>query len=372
MALRPLLVTALVVTLVDVALLAPAAAGAGEPVVVVNTVPPTVHGDAVYRERLTVDPGEWEPDGLTYAYRWLRDGEKIRGATAKSYRLGLDDLRHRISVRVGARTETGEKGTAYSDETDRVARAVLTNRKPPTVAGTTRYTRTVRATPGKWSAKSVQLRYRWLRDGTSIPSATKRRYTFRPEDVGDKVAVQVTARAPGYTKARAVSTAKVVRHRVDVRRRVTYHVETRGKITASMKVFRKYAQQTYDDPRGWRGSGVQFRRVAKGGSFTLVMAAPGEVPKFSSGCSAQWSCRVGRFVIINQLRWKHASPAWNAAKGSLRNYRHMVVNHETGHWLGRGHAGCPQRGALAPVMMQQSKDLAGCRFNPWPTRHELG
>jgi hypothetical protein len=84
-----------------------------------------------------------------------------------------------------------------------------------------------------------------------------------------------------------------------------------------------------------------------------------------------WSCRVGRFVIINQERWKHASPAWNAAHLALRDYRHMVVNHETGHWLGLGHAGCPGPGRLAPVMMQQSKGLAGCRFNPFPTLHEL-
>ena len=48
----------------------------------------------------------------------------------------------------------------------------------------------------------------------------------------------------------------------------------------------------------------------------------------------------------------------------------MVVNHETGHWLGRGHAGCPRPGALAPVMMQQSKGLDGCRLNPWPTGRE--
>jgi hypothetical protein len=49
----------------------------------------------------------------------------------------------------------------------------------------------------------------------------------------------------------------------------------------------------------------------------------------------------------------------------------MVVNHETGHWLGLGHAGCPGRGRLAPVMMQQSKGLGGCRFNPFPTSREL-
>ena len=114
---------------------------------------------------------------------------------------------------------------------------------------------------------------------------------------------------------------------------------------------------------------MQFRRVPRGGDFTLVLSEASLVPSFSSSCSATWSCRVGRYVIINQERWSHASPAWNAARRSLRDYRHMVVNHETGHWLGRGHAGCPGSGP-APVMMQQSTGTGGCSFNPWPLPRE--
>ena len=157
---------------------------------------------------------------------------------------------------------------------------------------------------------------------------------------------------------------------IPVTRRVTYSVTTRGRTTASLEVFERQAQETYDDPRGWRTGGVELRRVARGGDFTLVLATAAAVPTFSSQCSSQWSCRVGRFVIINQTRWQHASPAWNAAGRSLRDYRHMVVNHETGHWLGRGHATC-SGGGRAPVMMQQSKGLGGCRFNPFPTGSEL-
>ncbi|TGN66510.1 DUF3152 domain-containing protein [Nocardioides eburneiflavus] len=166
-------------------------------------------------------------------------------------------------------------------------------------------------------------------------------------------------RTPGATEQTAEAYA------VPVRRRVTYSVTTRGRITASLKVFRRQAQETFEDPRGWRAGGVQFRRVRRGGDFTLVLAAAGTLPSFAAGCSVQWSCRVGRHVVINQLRWAHASPAWNAAGRSLRDYRHLVVNHETGHWLGLGHASCGGRGR-APVMMQQSKGTGGCRFNPWP------
>jgi hypothetical protein len=153
---------------------------------------------------------------------------------------------------------------------------------------------------------------------------------------------------------------------VPARRRVTYSITTRGRITTSVKVFARQARQTYDDERGWRFGGVRFRRVRRGGDFTLVLAAARTLPSFSPSCSVTWSCRVGRFVVINQERWKHASPAWNRARRSLRDYRHLVVNHETGHWLGRGHASCPRGGGRAPVMMQQSKSTGGCTFNPWP------
>ena len=117
---------------------------------------------------------------------------------------------------------------------------------------------------------------------------------------------------------------------------VRYRVETRGRIVASMATFRRQVQETFDDRRGWRASGIEFRRVARGGTLSVVLSEASKVPTFSSGCSAQWSCRVGRYVVINQMRWNGAqSPMWNdPADCTVRSYRHMVVNHETGHWLG--------------------------------------
>jgi len=179
----------------------------------------------------------------------------------------------------------------------------------------------------------------------------------------------LAVREDGNDHRRATPRQQAEAYAVPVTRRVTYSVTTRGRVTASMKVFRRQAQETFDDPRGWRGAGVQLRRVRRGGDFTLVLAAAGTLPSFSPGCSVRWSCRVGRHVVINQLRWRQASPAWNAAGRSRRDYRHLVVNHETGHWLGRGHTSCRGRGR-APVMMQQSKGTGGCRFNPWPLAWE--
>lgn len=152
---------------------------------------------------------------------------------------------------------------------------------------------------------------------------------------------------------------------------VTYDVMTRGAITANVAEFRTQANATLNDGRGWARLGVIFQEVQSGGTFTLALSEASQMTSFSSGCGVEYSCRAGRYVIINQDRWLGATPSWNNAGGSLRDYRHMVVNHETGHWLGHDHASCTGAGQPAQVMQQQSIDLQGCAFNPWPTASEL-
>ena len=92
---------------------------------------------------------------------------------------------------------------------------------------------------------------------------------------------------------------------------------------------------------------------------------------FSSGCSAEYSCRVGRNVVMNDDRWQQGGN--NGLQMSLDDYRRMVVNHETGHYLGLSHRTCPGAGQLAYLMQQQSKGgpfLGGCTPNAWPTSVE--
>jgi hypothetical protein len=224
---------------------------------------------------------------------------------------------------------------------------------------------------GSWSPKPTSVSYQWLRDGRAITGATSTRYRARVADFGKHLTVRVAVKRVDYANEVASSfTTAAIGHRVGVRKRFTYSIATRGRITANVQRFATLAAQTYADPRGWRAAGYEFVRVRRGGDFTLVLSSAAKVPSFGYPCSSTWSCRVGRYVIINQARWLHASPAWNKKKLSLRGYRHMVVDHETGHWLGHRHRGCPGKGRLAPVMMQQSKGLSGCRFNPFPLPSE--
>jgi Protein of unknown function (DUF3152) len=339
---------------------------------VVNTEPPSIVGTPAYGEVVVADRGSWEPSGLTYDYQWLVDGEPVAVATSKRYRPQLDDIGHRIRVEVtatGTDPETGEEHqTTAASENVRVVRGTFGSDQRPTIGGEPRYDHTLVLRKGSWTRRPDVVRVQWLRNGRPIAGATGRRHHLGLADFDERISVRLTARKEGYRKAAVDSrSTDRVMHRVPVSHTVTYRVETRGKISADLDTFKQQAQQTYDDPRGWRGSGIAFRRVSSGGSFVLVLSEASQVPTFSSGCSAEWSCRVGDYVIINQMRWLHASPMWHQQKESTRDYRHMVVNHETGHWLGHGHRYCPSSGSLAPVMQQQSKGLAGCRPNPWPT-----
>jgi hypothetical protein len=151
---------------------------------------------------------------------------------------------------------------------------------------------------------------------------------------------------------------------------ITYSVQGKGNVS-SLDTFAAVAAATYADPRGWNlGGSIRFDRVASGGDFTLWLAADALMSTFGGACDVIWSCRNGRNVVINEDRWLGASDAWNAGVGTLAGYRQMVVNHETGHWLGFDHGHCSGPGAAAPVMQQQSMSLGLCDFNSWPVPAE--
>jgi len=181
--------------------------------------------------------------------------------------------------------------------------------------------------------------------------------------------LRVVRAVPDTRAPRAGSTVDLPR--LDVFRVHRYSVTTRGTIRADMDVFRAGVAATYADARGWARAHHRFRAVEPSSGpadFTVVLAQARLLPTFSRVCSSMYSCRVGRYVIINQDRWRSGSPYF---PGTLEQYRQMVVNHETGHWLGRGHAYCSGPGRAAPVMQQQSKGLHGCRVNPWPLPREV-
>jgi hypothetical protein len=129
-----------------------------------------------------------------------------------------------------------------------------------------------------------------------------------------------------------------------------------------------------DDDRSWAAAmgHISFRRSAgPGADLTVVLASPGTTDRLCRPLrtGGVLSCRREDRVIINAWRWQNGAGSFG---DDLAAYRAYLVNHEVGHFLGRAHRSCPSPGALAPVMMQQTKGVDECRANPWPLPSESG
>ena len=150
---------------------------------------------------------------------------------------------------------------------------------------------------------------------------------------------------------------------------VRFQVMVEGGAGVDPAAFAAFVERTLADPRSWIASGrYTFQRVSSGPTNLYVhLATPGttdtECGRRYVRTKGEVSCRGGDDVFINLKRWQLAIPAY---AGNVDGYRHYVVNHEIGHFLGNGHVRCPVPGGPAPVMQTQSLDMTGCGPNAWP------
>lgn len=113
------------------------------------------------------------------------------------------------------------------------------------------------------------------------------------------------------------------------------------------------------DPEGWASLGYTFEGGSGGKHIRLC--APHTIK--AEGCKDDaLSCAVlgGDRIWLNADRWLHGAPR---SQLPLVAYRQYMVTHEMGHALGYDHATCPGPGQPAPLMMQQTLGLHGCRPN---------
>lgn len=121
--------------------------------------------------------------------------------------------------------------------------------------------------------------------------------------------------------------------------------------------------------RGW--SSVHDLVLVDGAAdLRIVVATPATSDALCAplDTGGRLSCRNGANVVLNGWRWAYGAETYG---DDLVGYRRYLVNHETGHALGYPHVGCPATGQRAPVMLQQTKGLDGCRPNPWPGEVDL-
>ncbi|MFF3759991.1 DUF3152 domain-containing protein [Streptomyces sp. NPDC002185] len=180
---------------------------------------------------------------------------------------------------------------------------------------------------------------------------------------GEFEAVPGLAKAPGK--------GELIRYRIDVEKG----------LGLDPNLFADAVQKTLNDKRSWAGQGeMTFERISSGDpKFVITLASPGTTGAWcaKSGLDTtvdNVSCDSAstQRVMINAFRWAQGSSTFGPK--AMHAYRQMLINHEVGHRLGHGHVSCRTKGALAPVMQQQTKSLnidgIPCRPNPWvyPTR----
>ena len=118
---------------------------------------------------------------------------------------------------------------------------------------------------------------------------------------------------------------------------------------------------------GWKNvANKSFQLTsAEDSDYIYIFASPDKTDELCAPIETNsiYSCRNENNIVLNFFRWQEGAVDF---KNDMETYRIYLINHETGHILGWGHVGCPKEGAVAPIMMQQSKGTDGCVPYGWP------
>lgn len=206
------------------------------------TSAPSVPGPVKVGTPTTATEPTWDADSTTTTYQWLRDGDPISGAKARTYTPSAVDLGHQLSVLATGSADGYTSSTVESTDPATVQRGDAPRwTVQPRITGTAKRGATLTAQPGSWGAgETPTFTYVWKRAGSVVSGATEATYAPGVADLGRKVTVTVTAVRTGYqpatfttspvTVARAVSTtrARLVKARVKPGARAVMAVSLRA------------------------------------------------------------------------------------------------------------------------------------------------
>ena len=195
-------------------------------------------------------------------------------------------------------------------------------------------------------------------DGSSTTETAKAGATKVPQNGNGKITVVSVPQAP------VASTGRTVK----------YTVEIEGGLGVDPAEVAATVESVLLDPKGWQQvDGVRFVNVtpaqeAQGAhvDVRVTLASPGLTDKLCAPMRtlSQVSCWNGERSVLNFRRWALGDDSYGA---DVARYRIYQVNHEVGHGLGHQHRFCPGKGKRAPVMVQQTLDLGGCKAWPYPS-----
>jgi hypothetical protein len=183
----------------------------------VNTVPPTISGNALQGATLTESHGTWTTNPTSYTYQWLRcsatgtNCSQIPGATNQTYTLGGGDPGSEIEVQEVASNASGPSSPETSTATAAVLPLAPVNAAAPTITGTPAEGATLTEVNGIWTNNPTSYADQWLQCTSlgqacqPIDGATGPTYVPVASEVGQTIAVAETAANAGGTGDPAVS-----------------------------------------------------------------------------------------------------------------------------------------------------------------------
>jgi len=164
---------------------------------------PSISGLTRVGQTLTLDAGEWDLDGLSFAYSWVRTtGEKTKVVSTKAtYKPVIADITSgsTLSATVTV-TRAGFESTSRTVEVGDIQPAAALTQTKKSVVSYDDETDTYSVTPGTWSPKGAVISYAWFisdedGEGGAGEGST---YTPNPGQEHFAISVKVTAKKPGY------------------------------------------------------------------------------------------------------------------------------------------------------------------------------
>lgn len=175
---------------------------------------PTIVGTPRDGSILTARVGTWTPAPTTWKYQWLRDGQRIAGATKSTFTVPTSAVGAKLSVVLtGSRAGYGDATVSSAESKPVAPLKKLTATPKPKISGTVKVGKVLTVSAGKWSPAPVALTYQWSVNGTAIVGATKSTVKIPKSAGGKTITVTVTGKKDGYVTVKQTSakTGKVAK-----------------------------------------------------------------------------------------------------------------------------------------------------------------
>jgi hypothetical protein len=150
----------------------------------------------------------------------------------------------------------------------------------PTISGSTRVGKTLKADPGAWGPAGVALAFQWTRGGADIYGANGTTYTTTKADIGKAIAFRVTGSLAGY-RTESLTSASVTISKYSSATKLTLS-KSKIKKGKKLKVTVKVTTALTKKPTGK----IVVEYGSKSKTYTLKAAKKGKLtvtlPKFKS------------------------------------------------------------------------------------------